>query len=183
MTLPGRRPGRRSGAVERRSRRRRSHRGSVRGRGAAFAAESAAWEGTMDVRRRLATTLTVGLLLAGCTTAGGDGGRAAAPAATETRRDRALTGSSFDRIPEIVREVQPSVVTISTGDGLGSGVVYDSKGIIVTNEHVVRGARNVEVAFADGRRTPGRVRAADVLTDLALVQVHCVKGISGGTVS
>ncbi|MGE5763744.1 MAG: S1C family serine protease [Mycobacterium leprae] len=125
----------------------------------------------MHVRRRLATAVTVGLLLADCTTAGGDGGRAAAPAPTETRRDRALTGSSFDRIPEIVREVQPSVVTISTGDGLGSGVVYDSKGIIVTNEHVVRGARNVEVAFADGRRTPGRVRAADVLSDLALVQV------------
>jgi S1-C subfamily serine protease len=51
--------------------------------------------------------------------------------------------------------VQPSVVTIFTDGGLGSGVVYSAEGLILTNEHVVRGQTDVEVAFPDGRRVAG----------------------------
>jgi S1-C subfamily serine protease len=133
-----------------------------------------------DVRRRLGAALTAAVLLAGCTgggsggEAGGDsaGERTGSPTTGQNQPDGAAGSSSFDRIPEIVREVQPSVVTINTRRGLGSGVVYDANGVIVTNAHVVDGARSVEVAFADGRRAPGRVRAADAVTDLALVQVE-----------
>jgi S1-C subfamily serine protease len=73
-------------------------------------------------------------------------------------------------IPGIVRRVEPSVVTILTGDGLGSGVVWSADGIIVTNAHVVGTATTVTVAFADGVRAPGTVRAIDLITDLAVVQ-------------
>jgi len=52
---------------------------------------------------------------------------------------------------------QPSVVTVFTDGGLGSGVVYSRDGLILTNEHVVRGNRAVEVGFADGRRVAGMV--------------------------
>jgi S1-C subfamily serine protease len=63
------------------------------------------------------------------------------------------------------------VVTIFTdGGGLGSGVVYSADGLILTNEHVVRGNRQVEVGFADGRRVAGSVRATDAISDLALVE-------------
>ncbi|WP_209305246.1 trypsin-like peptidase domain-containing protein [Blastococcus sp. CT_GayMR20] len=62
------------------------------------------------------------------------------------------------------------MVTILTATGNGSGVVYDEDGLIVTNEHVVRNATTVEVAFADGQRVPGTVLATDVVTDLALVE-------------
>jgi serine protease DegQ len=79
---------------------------------------------------------------------------------------------SGDLIPDIVASVQPSVVTIFTGEGLGSGVIYDAGGLILTNEHVIRGADKVEVGFADGKRSSGRVRAADRVTDLALVEVE-----------
>lgn len=72
-------------------------------------------------------------------------------------------------IPSIVSNVQPSVVTIFTNGGLGSGVVYSADGLILTNEHVVRGYTDVEVAFADGRRVAGTVRATDAISDLALV--------------
>ena len=75
-------------------------------------------------------------------------------------------------IPAVIQNVQPSVVTVFTQDGLGSGVVYAADGLILTNEHVVRGNTNVEVAFADGRRVPGKVRAADAISDLALVEAQ-----------
>jgi S1-C subfamily serine protease len=76
-------------------------------------------------------------------------------------------------IPKIVERVEPEVVTIlSQGGGVGSGVIYRSGGVILTNEHVVRGHRIVEVAFADGRRQRGEVTASDADTDLALVQVN-----------
>ncbi len=73
-------------------------------------------------------------------------------------------------IPELVDAVEPSVVTIFTEGGLGSGVVYTADGVIITNEHVVRGVTDVEVAFADGQRVGGTVLAADPIVDIAVVQ-------------
>lgn len=78
-------------------------------------------------------------------------------------------GQQLD-ITRIVEELAPSVVTIFAGEGVGSGVVYAEDGLILTNEHVVRGNSEVEVGFADGQRVGGRVRAADPISDLALVQ-------------
>ena len=73
-------------------------------------------------------------------------------------------------IPQIVENLAPSVVTIFTEGGLGSGVVYSADGLILTNEHVVSGATRVDVGFADGQRVEGAVKATDAVTDLALVQ-------------
>jgi S1-C subfamily serine protease len=79
-------------------------------------------------------------------------------------------GSSETVIPQLVENLAPSVVTIFTEGGLGSGVVYSAEGLILTNEHVVRGNTEVEVGFADGQRVKGTVKALDAVTDLALVQ-------------
>ncbi|MFF9214640.1 signal protein PDZ, partial [Streptomyces sp. NPDC014791] len=54
-------------------------------------------------------------------------------------------------LPALVRQVEASVVTVLTGSGVGSGIVYKTDGTIVTNAHVVEGARQVSVAFADGQ--------------------------------
>ncbi|MET1087620.1 MAG: trypsin-like peptidase domain-containing protein [Arthrobacter sp.] len=75
-------------------------------------------------------------------------------------------------ITEIVENLSPSVVTIFTQGGLGSGVVYSADGLILTNEHVIRGATEVEVGFADGQRVAATVKATDPVTDLALVQAE-----------
>lgn len=75
-------------------------------------------------------------------------------------------------ITAIVENLSPSVVTIFTDGGLGSGVVYSEDGLILTNEHVIRGQTDVEVAFADGQRVSGTVKATDPVTDLALVQAN-----------
>jgi S1-C subfamily serine protease len=52
-------------------------------------------------------------------------------------------------IPELVRQAEPSVVTVLAGNGVGSGIVYKDDGTIVTNAHVVADARQATVAFAD----------------------------------
>ncbi|WP_318533020.1 trypsin-like peptidase domain-containing protein [Arthrobacter vasquezii] len=133
------------------------------------------------MKRLAAVAIVASLALAGCTatdepetesgtagetagatsgeTAGGSGDAADSPAATVAD------------IPEIIDDVQPSVVTIFLDNGgLGSGVIYTEDGLILTNEHVVRGAEEVQVAFADGQRVTGTVVATDAVTDLALVQ-------------
>jgi serine protease DegQ len=71
----------------------------------------------------------------------------------------------------VVRAVEPSIVTIYVGEGLGSGIVYRDNGIIVTNEHVVHGTERVAVGFADGQRVDGQVLATDPVSDLAVVRV------------
>jgi S1-C subfamily serine protease len=83
---------------------------------------------------------------------------------------RAVAPAADPGIPAIVARVSPSVVTILTADGLGSGVVWAADGTIVTDAHVVAGNDSVMVAFADGRRVSGSVQAADDTTDLAVVK-------------
>ena len=57
--------------------------------------------------------------------------------------------------------------------GIGSGVIYDASGWILTNRHVVEGAQDgkVQVELKDGRQFEGRVYGTDTLTDLAIVKV------------
>ncbi|WP_104167640.1 S1C family serine protease [Arthrobacter sp. SX1312] len=115
----------------------------------------------------------------GCTDTGGDaaappqvpGGTGSPSPSAGVGTGAAASGAEEDvGIPDIVEAVQPSVVTIFTEEGLGSGVIYTEDGLILTNEHVIRGNDDVEVAFADGRRVSGTVQAADTVSDLALVQ-------------
>ncbi len=54
---------------------------------------------------------------------------------------------------------------------LGSGVVVDSQGTILTNNHVVEHASEVKVAFPDGHERPARIVGADARTDLAVLRV------------
>jgi serine protease DegQ len=115
------------------------------------------------MRLSLAAVVAVALMTAGWGLATVT---ANAPTATATPADPAPS------VPKIVADVSPSVVTVLTDRGIGSGVIYRAAGVILTNHHVVGDATTVEVEFADGRRDTGTVTATDPDTDLALIHVN-----------
>ena len=88
-------------------------------------------------------------------------------------------------IADVVAKVKPSVVAINTEvitydifnrplqqAGAGSGWIIDGDGIIVTNNHVVEGAKSVTVTLADGRTFPAEAVKTDPVNDLAVIKVN-----------
>ena len=71
----------------------------------------------------------------------------------------------------IYAQINPGVVSIRTTNDEGSGWVYSGDGYIVTNDHVVNGETTVEVDFASGTKTSGKVVGTDAYSDLAVIQV------------
>jgi S1-C subfamily serine protease len=116
----------------------------------------------------MALAATALIVVAGCG-ASGRTGSTTTPAAPAS--PAAAVPATAD-IPGLVRQVEPSVVTVLTDSGLGSGVVYKADGTIVTDAHVIAGAQRVTVAFADGQRVAANVRAADDVSDVAIVQAN-----------
>jgi len=98
------------------------------------------------------------------------------PVATVALPATLITSSEEQQLIELYQHVNPSVVSIlviaSDGRGQGSGFVFDTDGHIVTNQHVVEGARSIEVDFASGFKASGRVVGADPDSDLAVIKVE-----------
>jgi serine protease Do len=55
--------------------------------------------------------------------------------------------------------------------GLGTGMILDSQGHILTNNHVVGGAQKIEVTLANGNRYPAKIVGTDPKTDLAVIKI------------
>ncbi len=83
----------------------------------------------------------------------------------------AAFASDEDDVIEIARQLSAAVVSITQGNGSGSGVIIRGDGMVLTNAHVVGNARLVQVGLADGRRIPGQVLGRDRSLDIAVVQV------------
>jgi serine protease DegQ len=119
---------------------------------------------------RVAVAAVAAAVLAGCTLTREPQARSApAPVTAAPAGNSSAKAASAGDIPAVVRKVEPSVVTISHDQGTGSGVVWSKDGVVVTNAHVDGDVRDVELAFFDGQRADGRVRATDPDTDLAVV--------------
>ncbi len=72
----------------------------------------------------------------------------------------------------VVRRILPSVVQIETSHGLGSGIVYDAQGDIVTNNHVIAGATSVAVTTSTGKKYQGTLVGTFAPDDLAVIHVN-----------
>jgi len=145
-----------------------------------------------------ASLLGAGLALGGAALFGGFGGKTTTvrelvsqqsqpvPAAFQSGRAESIN-EIYDRAaPGVVQVTSTSVVEVPVDPffgnpfgapetqqqkALGSGFVIDKSGHIVTNYHVVQGARKVEVSFSNHESLPARIVGADPSTDIAILQV------------
>lgn len=99
--------------------------------------------------------------------------------------DSTLPASRNTAVVKTAKRVGPAVVGITSevydrdifnrnvevGKNVGSGVIFDKKGYIVTNNHVVGNNRQVNVALSDGQVVTGKVIGTDSVTDLAVVKI------------
>ena len=94
----------------------------------------------------------------------------------------ALSGFE-NQVTQAVEKLSESIVSISSMrlerrlfgivplEGQGSGIILDSKGLIVTNNHVIDGANQVQVTLKDGMTYTGEVVGFDEATDVAVIRV------------
>ncbi|TKA08604.1 S1C family serine protease [Actinacidiphila oryziradicis] len=117
----------------------------------------------------LVAACAAALLAAGCNPSG--------PGNTASRSPSASASASTDQLEQeyqrVVKNVLPSVVQITTGSALGSGIVYDDKGDIVTNAHVVGSSTDFEVTLPNN----DKVLKATLLSsypaqDLAVIKLN-----------
>jgi S1-C subfamily serine protease/RsiW-degrading membrane proteinase PrsW (M82 family) len=104
------------------------------------------------------------LVLAGCSTS----------PASSTSSSVAVAPSALalqQQFVKVVKQVGPSVVLIQTSQGLGSGIVLDANGNVVTNNHVVQGAGGFQVTLADGKQYPARLVGSFAADDLAVLHI------------
>ena len=88
----------------------------------------------------------------------------------------ALTGNNIQAVREaVIAKVQPAVVqvnvTTSSGNQLGSGVIIDHRGYIVTNNHVIAGATSINVVLNDGRKLQAQLVGTDPTDGLAVLKI------------
>jgi serine protease Do len=91
---------------------------------------------------------------------------------------------SDEEMIKIIEQVGPSVVNVNTVRlvhdyymnvvplrGMGSGIIIDTNGHVMTNSHIVEGAEQIEVTLFDGRKFDGRMVGTDPTSDIAVVKV------------
>jgi serine protease Do len=103
----------------------------------------------------------------------------------EPSKSQSISDARNTAVVQAAKKVSPAVVGITTkvynrdifnrkvlvGEGVGSGIIFDKAGYIVTNNHVVGNSKTVIVSLADGQSTEGTVVGRDEKTDLAVVKI------------
>ncbi len=87
-----------------------------------------------------------------------------------------LTGNNIQTVQEaVIQKVSPAVVEViaqtESGTSIGSGVIIDRRGYIVTNNHVVDGAQNIQVVLYNNTQKPAQIAGTDAADDLAILKM------------
>ncbi|ADB30472.1 peptidase S1 and S6 chymotrypsin/Hap [Kribbella flavida DSM 17836] len=144
------------------------------------AAPQAGVTGSPPVRRSrtgraLAAGIAVSVLaggLAGAVTGGwGDPAPPVATAELPQASAPSAPGAGGSSIASAAASVLPGVVSVRAGRATGSGFAIDQQGHVVTNAHVVEGARNVSLVLSNGRTLDADIIGIDADNDLAVLQV------------
>jgi S1-C subfamily serine protease len=98
------------------------------------------------------------------------------PGAAPTATVPALSSNNIEAVREaVIAKVKPTVVqvNVTTGNGsaIGSGVIIDRRGYIVTNNHVVSGAQTIQVVLYDGTKLTAKLTGTDPADDLAIIKI------------
>ena len=94
--------------------------------------------------------------------------------------ERASADSEYDEVGALIRRLLSGPSgnpgrSDGVSSSLGSGFVVRADGLIVTNRHVIVGARTVRVRLSDAREVTAQVIGADAVTDIALLKVNAVR--------
>ncbi|MDQ4128300.1 MAG: trypsin-like peptidase domain-containing protein [Actinomycetota bacterium] len=124
------------------------------------------------------------VLAVGCSEERPGSKRGNAVAAQTTREAPAPSRIPEDEpVARVAARVGPSVVQVNIevaqqtplgtqrGEGVGSGVIYRPEGYVITNSHVVDGASEVDVSFADGTTEPAEIVGTDPFSEIAVLRV------------
>jgi serine protease Do len=100
-----------------------------------------------------------------------------APSDSFTTAVRDVAKAVSPSVVQVTNEVAAQSLNLSSSSqdvpaGVGSGVIYDAKGYIITNNHVVEGADKLVVALPDGRSFPATLIGRDPKTDIAVIQIQ-----------
>ncbi len=107
------------------------------------------------------------------------------PASTTVNAPAPAADTNFaTAIETVAQQVTPAVVYVAVRSivpslfgfgqiqqGIGSGVIFDARGYILTNDHVIAGAQEIQVVLGDGRQFTGRVIGRSPANDIAVVKI------------
>ncbi|WP_410571303.1 S1C family serine protease [Amycolatopsis sp. cmx-4-61] len=124
-----------------------------------------------------------GAAIVGLTTTSANG--ATTSVSTPAANGQPVLNSTAGDVSAVAAKVTPSVVQINVttdqGEAIGSGVILTSDGRILTNAHVVDGARNVVITTSDGKKYQASVVGADTKADIAVVQAQNAAGLTAAS--
>ncbi len=139
------------------------------------------WRGTIATglgAALIASLLTAGVVIANQDDAPATNALTSSSQDQEPAAEAPVTGSTSQN-PDwkaVAAAVEPSVVAVQMTSGQsggeGSGVILDAEGRIVTNNHVVAGAQEIQVVLNDGRKYDAKIVGTDPATDLAVIQLE-----------
>ena len=91
--------------------------------------------------------------------------------ATVTITATQTSTSTTTAIANILAKVSPAIVRVITESGMGSGMIIDKAGYVLTNSHVIEGSNSISVELNSGLKLPASILGRDEINDLAILQI------------